>query len=43
MSMMISGGRGSRLGSYLVEKMVGILDMGGEGLDKGLEVGIDVC
>ena len=32
-----------RLGSDLVEKMVGILGMGGEGFDKGLEVGIDVC
>ena len=42
-AMMISGGRGGRLGSDLVEKMVGILDMGGEGFDKGLEVGIDVC
>ena len=39
--MMISGGNGV-LGSDLVEKMVGILDMGGEGFDKGLEVGKDV-
>ena len=31
------------MGSDLVEKMVGILVMGGEGFDKGLEVGIDVC
>ena len=36
-AMMISG-----LGSDLVEKMVGILDMGEKGFDKGLEVGIDV-
>ena len=31
------------MGSDLGEKMVGILDMEGEGFDKGLEVGIDVC
>ena len=30
------------MGSDLVEKMVGILDMGGEGFDKGLEVDIYV-
>ena len=31
------------MGSDLVKKMVGILDMGGEGFGKGLEVSIDVC
>ena len=36
------GGRG-RLKLDLIKKMVGILDMGGEGFDKGLEVGVDVC
>ena len=26
-----------------VKEMIGILDMGEEGFDKGLEVGVDVC
>ena len=34
---------GHRPRSDLVKKMFGILDMGGERFDKGLEVGIDVC
>ena len=43
-TMMVSGGRGvgwDRIISY-IKKVVSILDMGGEGFNKRLEVGIDV-